>query len=447
MIFYAHCKADILENCGIAWPNTGMWLQAQQQFYNVSSHPDPADVEAHAHSPRRRDASTARARLEAKAIPPGTVCANMEQGALQNRGLHSSDPFWSQHGPVSDPFIGGVSLNSFYKNVASRNTTGSVGDVTMKSRSTSSSHDVSMPDASRLLSPSSNRRSQSMLDQCEAPSLAIGRKGSDFADPGVDGLRHMRIQPHMLNNSKFWQEEIAGDREVNELSGSQFAEMMASFSPLRKESFASGITAPSNTRASSAANTPPGPHVRPSAASEPEVQPYEDHNRAVAVTARDPLPTYTHVTSAAKSQSEPRKPDSRQSGLHDANEQAEPMIKKKPVGRPRGRKEGKSSEIGPHGPNMTQRSTSLCSVGFGGKENTESDEKIGDGQSKRISNAAGFKVALEDRVDNPDLLSPSRKVSKPNLQDDISARLGEMDELTAEGVVTRQPLGELENHM
>ena len=444
MVVHAHTKTDVLENCGIAWPNAGMWLQAQQQFYNVSStYPDPADAEAHGHSPRRRDASTARARLEAKMVPPGNGTTG--QRAFQDRGLNSNDPFWSQHRPVSDPFIGGVSFNSFYNNMASCNTTGSAGDATMKSHSTSSSHNVPMPDASQPLSPASSRRSRRshpMPDYSEPPSLAASRKGSEYANPGTDGLGRMPIG-NMLLSSK-WQDELGAEKSHDD---SQFNEMMASFSPLRKE-VVSGISAPSNTRVNSAANTPPGLHLRPSAAAVSRALSYEDHNCAVAATTRDPPALFTRAPSAVKPHSDSRKSDSCQSEFPDnANERVETTIRKKPVGRPRGRKEGKTSELTPDVFGNAQRRRTTDLVNAGGKENTESEKKFGDGKRKRVSNMAGFKIALEDRVGNPELLSPSRKVSKTCLQDDLSAKLGDMDELTAEGIVTKQPLGELDNLM
>ena len=48
-------------------------------------------------------------------VPPGNGTTG--QPAFQDCGVNSNDPFWSQHGPVSDPFTGGVSFNSFYKNI------------------------------------------------------------------------------------------------------------------------------------------------------------------------------------------------------------------------------------------------------------------------------------------------------------------------------------------
>lgn len=443
MVVYAHTETDILENCGIAWPNAGMWLQTQQQFYNVpSAHPDPGDAEAHGHSPRRRDASTARAKLEAKMAPSDIAYGTTGKPVSQDRGLHSNDPFWSQHGAVSDPFVGGVSFNSFYKNMASRNTTESAGDVIMRSHTTSNSHDVSMPDASRHLSPASSRRSHPMPDYSGPPSLAPSRKGSEFAKPGTNGVGRVPIGAMLLSNE--WQDESGADRGHQE---SQFNELMASFSPLRNESV-SGISAPSNTRVNSAANTPPGAHLRPSAAALSRALSYEDHNRAVAMTTRDPPPPYTRAPSAVKSHSASGKSDSRQSeSPHHPNERAEGTVRKKPVGRPRGRKEGKTTEPTLEGAGNTQRRRSMDFTTAGGKENTESEEKIGDGKRKRVSGVVGVKVALEERVENPDLLSPSRKISRTCLLDESSPRLGDLDELTAEGVVTRQPLGELENYM
>ena len=130
-------------------------------------------------------------------------------------------------------------------------------------------------------------------------------------------------------------------------------------------------------------------------------------------------------------------------------EKTETTVKKKPVGRPKGRKEGRSSEQGLDVPvSKTDKRTSTGSTNANGTGTAdESDEKIGDGKRKRVSSTAGSKVTLKDRAENSQLLSPTRKVSKTGLQEDISSKLGEMDELTADGVAVRHPLGELDNIM
>lgn len=415
-------SADILENCGIAWPNPGMWLQAQQQFQNITSpRNDSIDPATHAHSPRRRDASMklACARLMNPSIPSTNTHELMAQSGFKAHGPRSNDPPLSQG---ADPFVGGPILNnSFFKNMASRNTTSS-GDITMKSRSTSRSHDEAMPDISRVPSPIAHHRCRS-IPESQASFYALG--------PLTTGSKEQ---------NRRLQKEIQGEREVNRYE-SQFDDGMEAFSPSRKQSNLSGISAPSNTRASSTANTPP--------ASGTAV--FEGHPRSVSVTTRDPPPPISHVTSdTISSQSETRGNGSLQfEAYRDAKEKSETTIKKKPVGRPKGRKEGRSSEQGLDVPvNKTDRRASTGSVNANAKETAdESDEKVGDGKRKRVSSTLGSKVPLKDRAENAHLLSPTRKVSKTGLQDDISAKLGEMDELTEDGVVVRQPLGELDNIM
>ena len=428
----AHISADILENCGIAWPNPGMWLQAQQQFQNITSpRNDTIDPEAHAHSPRRRDASMrlACARLIDPSAPPGNTCELMAHSAFPVHGPRTNDPALSQNG--ADPFVGGPILNNnFFKNMTSRNTTSS-GDITMKSRSTSSSHDEAMPDISRLPSPITGHRRRSLLESqatVYAPDLMTMSK----------------------EQNRRWREALQGEREVDQYE-SQFDDVMAGFSPSRKQSALSGISAPSNTRASSAANTPPGLHAPSSTLAGSGAVLFEGHPRSVSVTTRDPPPSIARVPSdTIRKQSETRKNESSHSDAHEnAKEKTEATIRKKPVGRPRGRKEGRSSEQGLDVPiNETERRASTGSVNANAKAKAdESDDKIGDGKRKRVSSTFGSKVPLKDRAENAHLLSPTRKVSKTALQDDISAKLREIDDLTEDGVVVRQPLGELDNIM
>ena len=429
----AYIKADILENCGIAWPNPGMWLQAQQQFQNITSpRNDTIDPEAHAHSPRRRDASMrlACARLINPSAPPANTYELMAESGFQGYGNRTNDSSFSQNG--SDPFVGGPILNNnLFKKMTSRNTTSS-GDITMKSRSTSSSHDEAMPDISRLPSPITGHRRRSNLESHAAVYVP------DLMTTGSK------------EQNRHWQREIEGERDTNRYD-SHFEDGMAAFSPSRKQSTLSGISAPSNTRASSAANTPPGLHAPLSTVAGFGAVLTEGHPRSVSVTTRDPPPSISRVASdTIRTQLEARKDESSHSDAHEkAKEKTEATIRKKPVGRPRGRKEGRSSEQGLDVPvNETERRASAGSVNANTKTKTdESDDKTGDGKRKRVSSTFGLKVPLKDRAENAHLLSPTRKVSKTALQDDISAKLGEIDDLTEDGVVVRQPLGELDNIM
>ncbi len=364
------------------------------------------------------------ARLINPSVPPTNTYGLMAQSGFQAHGPRSNDPSLSQNG--ADPFVGGPILNnSFFKNMTSRNTTSS-GDITMKSRSTSSSHDEAMPDISRIPSPIADHRCRS-IPESQASVYALGLMTTGSKE-----------------QNRRWQKDIQGEREVNRYE-SQFDDGMAALSPSRKQSTVSGISAPSNTRASSAANTPPGYHAPPSTSAGSGAVLLEGHPRSVSVTTRDPPPPISRVPSdTISSQAEPREIGSRQFEAHgNAKEKTETTIRKKPVGRPKGRKEGRSSEQGLDVPvNKTERRASTGSVNANANE---SDEKVGDGKRKRVSSTLGSKVPLKDRAENAHLLSPTRKVSKTGLQDDISAKLGEIDDLTEDGVVVRQPLGELDN--
>lgn len=302
----------------------------------------------------------------------------------------------------------------------------------MKSRSTSSSHDEAMPDISRLPSPITGHRRRSILESQAAAYVP---------DLTTSGSKEQ---------NRYWQKELQGEREANRHE-SQFDDGMAAFSPSRKQSTLSGISAPSNTRVSSAANTPTGLHAPPTTLAGAGVVLYEGHPRSVSVTTRDPPPSISRVPSdTIRTQSETRKNESFHSDANEnAKEKTETTIRKKPVGRPRGRKEGRSSEHGLDVPvNETERRASTGSVNSNAKAKAdESDDKIGDGKRKRVSSTFGSKVPLKDRAENAHLLSPTRKVSKTALQDDVSAKLGEIDDLTEDGVVVRQPLGELDNIM
>ena len=360
------------------------------------------------------------ARLINPSVPQTNTYRVMAQSGFQAHAPRSNDPSLSQNG--ADPFVGGPILNnSFFRNMTSQNTTNSE-DITMKSRSTSSSHDVAMSDISRMPSPIADHRRRS-IPESEASVYALRLKTTGTEEQN----RHL-------------QKEIQGEREVNRYD-SHFDDGMAALSPSRKQSNLSGISAPSNTRASSAANTPP----------ESGAALVESHPRSVSVTTSDPPTPTFHVSSdMISARLETLEKGSRLREIYgNAKERTETTIKKRPVGRPKGRKEGRSSEQGLDVPvNNTDRRASTGSTNANAKERAyESDEKVGDGKRRRMNSTVGSKMPLEDRAENSHLLSPTRKVSKTGLQDDISAKLGEMDELTADGVAVRHPLGELDNIM
>ena len=322
-------------------------------------------------------------------------------------GLQNDDPFWSQHGPTSDSFTSGTSLHN-YRNPWSRNSTIS-GDISMKdrSRSTSDSHDEPMPDVTRPPSSSNSRRSYPMPDYSRPQSLTSSRQVSWYTgeDPATTKTAHL----------EYVEESVGIDEQESE---SLFSDLVAGLSP-REFSTNSGISAPSNTRVNSAANTPP---AKIAMAGELRAVSYAGMPRSVSIVTRDPPPSFdTRVTTSHSVNSgfdKPR-PASRQSEVHDETcEENEDKAKKRPVGRPAGnvksRKEGRSSEIGLGVPNSkSQRRASAPSAGTLDKENGGGvdGEKSGDAKRKRVSKVGALKVEAKERVDNPDS-SPTRKLSK-----------------------------------
>lgn len=415
-----------------------MWWQGQSQFASITSpRPDLLDTESHGHSPRRREASKDDiwARAHSVIAPPYMSQGLTAHPAFRTRAAHSSEPFWSQHGPMHDPFTGAANSTTFYKTVANRNCTGP-SDVSMpdQSRSTSSSHDEVMPDYSRPLSPASSHHSYPMPDYSRPSTLPGSRNISDSAHSAMNELALSRFETMFQHNPGY-------DAE------GQFEAMMASLSP-RRNSNQSGISAPSNTRVSSAANTPPPGSANPS---KDRLISHGGHPRSVSVTTRDlPPPSIRLSQCAPKVSADSFGSDIRQN-IKDGGLQPETIVKKRPVGRPKGRKEGKTNETGGlENPvnNAQQRPTTAST---NSKENTgDSSEKVSDGKRKWVPTVGGPKVALEDRAASQDNSSPTRKISKMGsngVPTELAGEVIDLDDLTAEGVVSRTPLGTLENRM
>lgn len=323
-------------------------------------------------------------------------------------GLHSDDPFLSQHVPTSDSFTGGANLHN-NRNPWSRSTTTS-GDVSMKdrSRSTSNSYDEPMPDVTRPPSLANSRRSHPMPDYSRPQSLVSSRQ--DWWYTGEDSAT-MRVA-HLD-----YEEEIA--RNDEQASESLFNDLMTRLSP-RDFSANSGISAPSNTRVNSAANTPPG---KPSMAAELRTISFAGMPRSVSVTTRDPPPPFS--TRALLNDSvKPGPSASRHSEIQDeTGEDTEEKARKRPVGRPPGnlksRKEGRTSEMSLEVPSSSsQRRASAPSTSTLGKENGAGadGEKSGEYKRKRVTKTAASKVNLKERLDYPDS-SPTRKLSKLSSED------------------------------
>ena len=311
-----------------------------------------------------------------------------------------------------DPFVGGVNPN-IYRNPWSRSTTTS-GDVSMKDRSrpTSDSYDEPMPDITRPASPANSRRSHPMPDCSRPQSLASSRQVSWYTGEDSTALK--------ISHLEYVEENEGIEEQVDE---NHFNDLMARMSP-RDFSANSGISAPSNTRVNSAANTPPG---KTSIATDLRAVSFAGMPRSVSVTTRDPPPpSNTRVPSnnSINSGSDFPRPASRQSGIQDERgEETEDKGKKRSVGRPAGnvksRKEGRMSEVGLEvASSNSQRRASAPSASALGKENNgaASAEKSGEGKRKRVIKVSASKMNTKSRLDNPDS-SPTRKVSKLSSED------------------------------
>ena len=425
-----------------------MWWQGQQPFHNQnfpSPRTDLANPEAHGHSPRHQQDSkeNAGSKLEAITNPSYMPHGLVAHPTCRAFGTFAESPFWFPHASaIQDPFTSTTSPTGVFNTVATRTGKRPRDDsVTGQSRTASSTLDLSMPDYSRPLSPaSSSRRSYPMTDYFHPPTQAGSRHASGFGtstinEHGLSRLESM-LQSHQENEPE-----------------SQFSDMMASFSP-RNNSNQSGISAPSNTRVNSAANTPPLQPSIPSTTAQDPASLFLGHPRSVAVTARDPPPrTFqtSHNGSKFSSDFDTANITGSKEGTEDMKLQSETIIKRAPIGKPKGRKEGRTNEIqGSDFPtNKTQRrATTGVSIGQGKENNATNDEKVSDGKRKRASNTAGLKIALEDRLANHDHASPTRKASKIGREEASPPKqLVDMDDLTEEGVIARAPLGELENRM
>lgn len=327
-------------------------------------------------------------------------------------GLQNDDPFWSQHGLTSDPFTGGANLYN-YRNPWSCSTATS-GDVSMKDRSrpTSDTYDEPMPDVTRPPSPANSRRSHPMPDRSRPQSLTSSRQVSWYTGEASAAMK----VPHL----NYVEERAEIDEQVSE---SLLNDLMSQSSP-RDFSANSGISAPSNTRVNSAANTPPG---KPSMAAELRTVSFAGMPRSVSVSRRDPpTPFVTRVPSnnSVNLGSEAFRSASRPPEFHDDISQEIPDIsKKRPIGRPAGnvksRKEGRTSEMGLEVlSSKSQRRASAPSTSALGKENSgrANDERSREGKRKRVAKIAISEVNLKDRLGNPDS-SPTRKLSKLSSDD------------------------------
>ena len=276
-----------------------------------------------------------------------------------------------------------------------------------RSRPTSDIHDEPMPDATRPSSSANSRRSHPMPDYSRPQSLASSRQVSWYTGEDSAAMKVAHLD--------YVEEKAEVDEQARD---SQFNDLMDQLSP-RDFSANSGISAPSNTRVNSAANTPP---EKPSMAAELRAISFAGMPRSVSGSRRDPsIPFITRFSSnnCVNPSSENSRSASRPSELHhETGQDIQDKSKKKPVGRPAGnvksRKEGRTSETGLELlDSKSQRRTSAPSTNALGKENSggANDERSGESKRKRVTQIATSEVNLKDRLGNADS-SPTRKLSK-----------------------------------
>ena len=395
-----------------------MYYQAVPQFHPISPpRKDAADPNAHGHSPRGHDDSeTNGPRSPISVMGPPTISReSIPPPVLVPHGLHHEDPFWA---PKPESFGDNQSIGNC-RNITKSSTTS--GDVVMKSRSTSGGHDLPMPDYSRATSPMMRLP---MTDSSRHPSFASSRSNFECEDYAANRFTKVILPTQFVMMPSDYEDQ-AHVRDIIDAN-----------SP-RKHS-ASGISAPSNTRNSSAANTPPSLILK-------AAEPGEGKQRVASVTSREAPPPLKRLPSNFHIESGPDSCDleNRLSETSwESNEKSGSNIKEKPASNVKGRKEGNPSD--PNALYKPQRRATAPSIASRGKENRHgiNEESTNDGKRKRSSKPMETSKNWSGKPENPS----TRKASKVDTITENFTDLEDMDDLTEEGVFVRNPLGNLENN-
>ncbi|KAL8907803.1 MAG: hypothetical protein Q9207_001206 [Kuettlingeria erythrocarpa] len=330
--------------------------------------PDP---DAHAHSPRRRNASDEVSSIAVVATMPPRLLSQALMPPPAARSSQAGETKWA------------TTARSPY-HVEARNPQAPRRLTTHMSAS-----DISMPDYSHSITPTSSR------------------------DPSLHDVQQ-------LFDGTFPQQQ------------SQFEEYIAALSPAK----ASGTQAPPTTRVSSAANSPPSAALRQSEGPEFRVISYHTQPRAISLTTRDAPPP------SARGPSE-MSMNPRLFELEAGEVEARPRIIATPSKEVKGRKEGKSNEVDP----LLSTDPRKTLTGSGSRRpkssrNASENHAVpeSDGKRKRVS-MPPVSAVLSEMSDGP-ASSPSRKVSKKRLPDRVSSSA---DSPQSPETVVRAPLGSLHN--
>lgn len=458
---------DILEESGIAWPNPGMFYQIQHEDLNPLSprkdkYPDP---DSHAHSPRHRAPMTATndpVKLNGMIPPPAFPYGTVQHGMMMPRppfrasGFQLGDAFIPQYGH-HDPFSN-IGEHMYRRRLLQDYTrqSSSSGDVSMqdalaKSRSTIS--DQAMLDYTRPHSPISSYKSFQMSDYSRPFSPESRRSFSLHVPPGLRPQspgETRKISTESLRGPSmqrlFSEMAAQDDSETLVEEPSQFTEMVDAMSP--PKILESGCYPPANTRVSSTTNTPP-PAARASAAAEARAVSYSGKNRSVSNTTRDlPPPTYSRTSSDVlpKARTTSRKSDSRRSEIGDGViSNLQKLVNKAPSTIIRSRKENRTIETGNEDVVKPRGKTSSGTNLIHDKENLEIVHSASaDNKRRRVSSnnvSPGTPLGPQRTL----LDTPSKIIFNDDGHTISSDKINEIDDLTADGVVVRTPLGDMGN--
>ena len=465
-----------------------MWYQALPQFKNPLSPRKAKDVDpdSHAHSPRReseqgRSIMTPSSTTHATPISRALEMPSALSFATANKHGESRNVIHQQPIHLPDPFVGDTRaqrglpssfsqwLREYQKHPPS------IGDVSMRDRSTvsSSDHDQSMPDYSRPISPNSLQSIQ-MADYSRPPSYSsalshtyadshppstssseASRQASDwehaisavYSVPMV-GSQHSKGQnPNQTTRVEDAGKEASttGDSGTEEQNSSYFEEGLAAYSPGRVPT--AGINAPANTRANSAANTPPAA-TRPSAAKEARESSYTGKTRVASITTREgPSPA---IRSASEGNVRTRTSSHTPTSGKDVNVSKPQAIMKTPSSDVKGKKEGRVTNIELDVPPKHQLSLTRTASGSHEKENSRTGRETGlhagDQKRRRVSNHTERDTSLNIHANNE-----NRAVDRASDSNDKSSspakHYNDIDDVTVEGIISRSALGDLSENI
>ncbi|KAL8919014.1 MAG: hypothetical protein Q9172_005169 [Xanthocarpia lactea] len=288
-------KIAILEDTGIAWPNAGMWYQPSQLLH---APPSPCKVgamdgDAHAHSPRRRNASSGYNTNCAATLVAPRMLMNDAMPPPARRSALMNDRSWLPNHHMQDPFT------EQNRHQAPRQWGTRV-----------STSDDSMPDYSHSVTPRSSRD----------PSLQEAQ--------GIHGGSVLQ-------------------------QDSQFEELMAAFSPAKTN----GTQAPPTTRVSSASNSPPIAYRALGGASARGESFQGGLPRSVSMTTREAPPRAAREVSDVSMTSRFSEKSCVSERQAPEGEHGHAKVRPNPADEVKGRKEGRSSEPGLLAPPSRQSGT------------------------------------------------------------------------------------------